>query len=78
MLSIFVFYTRIITQEEWNSFCLVYTLIWNELFISSSYLLKYLKIINNLLLSGKFVPMLKENWNAEDLNFSTHLLNYIG
>jgi len=29
-------------------------------------------------LSGKFVPMLKENWNAEDLNFSIHLLNYIG
>jgi len=21
-------------------------------------------------LSGKFVPILKENWNAEDLNFS--------
>jgi len=29
-------------------------------------------------LSGKFVPMLKENWNAENLNFSIHLLNYIG
>jgi len=29
-------------------------------------------------LSGKFVPILKENWNAEDLNFSIHLLNYIG
>jgi len=26
-------------------------------------------------LSGKFVPILKENWNAEDLNFSIHLLN---
>ena len=29
-------------------------------------------------LSGKFVPILKENWNVEDLNFSIHLLNYIG
>jgi len=29
-------------------------------------------------LSGKFVPILKENWNAEDLHFSIHLLNYIG
>jgi len=29
-------------------------------------------------LSGKFVPILKENWNAEDLNFSIHLLNCIG
>jgi len=28
-------------------------------------------------LSGKFVPMLKENRNAENLNFSIHLLNYI-
>jgi len=27
-------------------------------------------------LSGKFVP-LKENLNAENLNFSIHLLNYI-
>ena len=26
-------------------------------------------------LSGKFVPILKENLNAEDLNFSIHLLN---
>jgi len=26
-------------------------------------------------LSGKFIPILKENWNAEDLNFSIHLLN---
>ena len=26
-------------------------------------------------LSRKFVPILKENWNAEDLNFSIHLLN---
>jgi len=26
-------------------------------------------------LSGKFVPILKENGNAEDLNFSIHLLN---
>ena len=32
----------------------------------------------NIGLSGKFVPILKENWNAEDLNFSIHLLNYIG
>ena len=24
------------------------------------------------------MPILKENWNAEDLNFSIHLLNYIG
>jgi len=23
-------------------------------------------------LFGKFVPMLKENWNAEDLNFSIY------
>jgi len=23
------------------------------------------------------MPMLKENWNAENLNFSVHLLNYI-
>jgi len=29
-------------------------------------------------LSGKFVPMLKENWNVKDLNFRIHLLNYIG
>jgi len=29
------------------------------------------------ILSGKFVPILKENWNAEDLNFSIHLLNLI-
>jgi len=29
-------------------------------------------------LSGKFVPMLKENLNAKNLNFSIHLLNYIG
>jgi len=28
-------------------------------------------------LSGKFVPILKENLNAENLNFSIHLLNYI-
>jgi len=28
-------------------------------------------------LSGKFVSILKENWNAEDLNFSIYLLNYI-
>ena len=26
-------------------------------------------------LFGKFVPILKKNWNAEDLNFSIHLLN---
>jgi len=24
-------------------------------------------------LSGKFVPILKENWNAEDFNFSTYI-----
>jgi len=29
----------------------------------------------NIGLSGKFVPILKENLNAEDLNFSIHLLN---
>jgi len=28
----------------------------------------------NIGLSGKFVPMLKENWNAENLNFSRHEL----
>jgi len=31
----------------------------------------------NIGLSGKFVPMLKENLNA-NLNFNIHLLNYIG
>jgi len=31
--------------------------------------------LQNIGLSGKFVPILKENWNAEDLNFSIHLLN---
>ena len=35
-------------------------------------------LIHIIELSGKFVPMLKENWNAENLNFSIHLLNYIG
>jgi len=32
---------------------------------------KTIKIIRfyNIGLSGKFVPILKENWNAEDLNF---------
>jgi len=33
---------------------------------------------DNIGLSGKFVPMLKENLNAENLNFNIHLLNYIG
>jgi len=36
--------------------------------------IEYIIIIG---LSGKFLPILKENWNAEDLNFSIHLLNYI-
>ena len=31
----------------------------------------YIKI--KLILFGKFVPMLKENWNAENLNFSTYI-----
>lgn len=29
-------------------------------------------------LSRKFMRILKENWNSEDLNFSVHLLNYVG
>ena len=41
-------------------------------------LLNYIYIYGTIGLSGKFVPMLKENWNAENLNFSIHLLNYIG
>jgi len=34
-------------------------------------LMKEVYIVRNL-----FVPMLKENLNAENLNFSIHLLNY--
>jgi len=41
-------------------------------------LLKQKKHLNIYIGSGKFVPMLKEIWNAENLNFSIHLLNYIG
>jgi len=36
------------------------------------------KRVDSIGLSGKFMLMLKKNWNAEDLNFSIHLLNYIG
>jgi len=31
---------------------------------------------NRIGLSGKFVPMLKENWNAKNLNFSTFIKLY--
>ena len=41
-----------------------------------TYLNHYLifMVVITIGLSGKFVPILKENWNAEDLNFSIHLL----
>jgi len=42
-------------------------------------LLSYVKHKNNTYILGcPESSILKENWNAEDLNFSIHLLNYIG
>ena len=48
-----------------------------NIYIYIIYILNYIKFLY-IGLSGKSVPILKENWNAEDLNFSIHLLNYRG
>ena len=64
------------THKNWINKMLFNSKDW----VTIAYLISvqiYDYIHNIFELSGKFVPILKENWNAKDLNFSIHLLNYI-
>jgi len=75
IIHITIIYTYLLYYSNYSN----YSRRWDTLqHIITKRMNKILLGTENIGLSGKFVPMLKENWNAENLNFSTHLLNYIG
>jgi len=48
---------------------------WVFVYNNEKYYISVVFIYIYIFLSGKLVPILKENWNAEDLNFNIHLSN---